>query len=536
MRKTFTLFPRGSVYLCCCLLLFGQARGQTLTPRYIASCQNNPGFFEWLPQGYTTTGKQKWPLLIFLNGSGDFGDGDSTQLRYVLKNGPGRLMNEGAWPDSFTVKGKTFRFIVYMPEWQNVPTLGDLDTMVNFAISHYPNVDTGRVYFAGLSSGGNAVLWYSSASIDRASRLAAIVPMSAGYFWARSAGASVYQQTNMAIFAAANRYDSLIVDTNTIGTINLINAYRPAINPRALDTIWDAVGHDAWTETMDPNMNLHNGMNVYQWMLQYSRDPQDSTPTTAPPDTTKPPPPDTTSPPVTPPDTTTPPVQPPPPPSTPPSGPPPTTPPSTPPISTPPGPVDPPPPPAPPPPAPVQLSSFNAELLSWQPKVGLSWTTSPDANDRYFIVQRSSDSSQQFVNIDTVVATQDSMKGYSYSTIDGSPLVGNNYYRLVMVGENSDSSFPEVRKVIVPKILPESFSLWPNPASGSIQLLLTDLAVGTVEVRVVDVQGRILRVWSYQKVDQMWYQMINVANLNPGSYFIQVIDKNEQLMRAFIKR
>ena len=167
--------------------------------------------------------------------------------------------------------------------------------------------------------------------------------------------------------------------------------------------------------------------------------------------------------------------------------------------------------------------------------MGLSWTTTPATNDRYFIIQRSPDSSQEFVNIDTVAA-QDSARGYSYSTIDKTPLVGNNYYRLVMVGENSDSSFPEIRKVIVPEILPESFSLWPNPVVGSVQLLLTDLAVGTVEVRVMDVQGRTLRVWSYQKVNQMWYQMIDVANLNSGSYFIQVIDKNEQLIRAFIKR
>ncbi|HVS98605.1 MAG TPA: T9SS type A sorting domain-containing protein [Puia sp.] len=656
MRKTFTCFLRGLVLVCGFLAFAGQSGAQTLTPRYIATCNNNPGFFEWLPQGYQPSGKQKWPLLIFLNGSGDFGNGDSTQLRYVLKNGPGRLMNQGAWPDSFTVKGKTFRFIVFMPEWRNVPALGDLDTMVDYAITHY-NVDLGRVYLVGLSSGGNAVWWYSSASLDRARRLAAIVPMSAGYFWAGSYGASVYQQSNMAIFAAANRYDSTIVDTNTIQAIGLINAYKPAMTYKALDTIWDAWGHDAWTETCDPNMNLHNGMNVYQWMLQYSRDsgditpppdttkptppdttkpvppdttqpnppdttkptppdttqpnppdttqppvtPPDTTkpPTTTPPpvtppDTTTPPPPPTTPPPVTPPDTTTPPTPPPPPvtppdtskPTTPPppvtppdttkpptTPPPPVTPPDTtkppttppPPVTppdtttppvTPPPPVGPPstppttpppstapptvpavpPPSAPPPSTPaVQLSTFSAVLLSWQPKVGLSWATMSEANNRYFVVQRSRDGNE-FINIDTVSAAPEAIHGHYYSAIDETPGLGDNYYRLLQVGMDNDSTYPEIRKVIVPAAYPQDFSISPNPASGQLHLYLTTPVTGDVKVRLLDVSGRALAVFVYQKQDELWMQTIDVGNLSPGSYFIQVIDKNNQVIRPFIKR
>ena len=541
MRKTFTRFLRGSVCLYCSVLLFWQAGAQTLTPRYTATCANNPGFYEWLPAGYQAQGKQTWPLLIFLNGSGDFGNGDSSQLVYVLKNGPGRLMNEGQWPDSFNVNKRTFRFIVFLPEFKGVPTLGDLDTVVNYAVSHY-NIDPGRVYMTGLSSGGNAVWYYASASLDRAKRLAAIIPISAGYFWAGKSGAQIFQESNLAIFAAANRYDSTIVDTNTIEAVNLINGYVPAIHPKALDTIYDASGHDAWTETYDPNINLHNGLNCYQWMLQYSHDPQDSA-SVPPPDTTKPAPPDTTKPsptppppppppPVTPPDTTA------PPPATPPATPPSTPPPSLPPPSAP--PIPPPsapsvPPPPPPPPPVVQLSSFDAVLLSWQPKVGLSWTTASEAGNRYFVIQRSADS-KTYINIDTVDAAPDAVKGHSYSTIDETPFVGDNYYRLAQVGADEDSSYPEIRKVIVPPAYPDNFSISPNPAGGTLHLYLTDAATGVVQLRVLDVLGRTLSVRVYQKQDQVWMQTIDTGNLETGSYFIQVIDKNSQVIRAFIKR
>jgi hypothetical protein len=273
---------KARICLFALLLLFTGAGAQTLTQRHVAISADNPGFYEWLPEGYQATGKQHWPLLIFLNGSGDFGNGDSSELVYVLKNGPGRLMKEGLWPDSFTVKAKTFRFIVILPEFDSVPKLNELDSVVNYSLAHY-NVDTNRVYMTGLSSGGNAVWYYASASVQRARRLAAIIPISAGTLWTGEAGAQAMASAHLAIFAAANQYDSTIPATATIQAIGLINSIVPSIVPRALDTIYDATGHDAWTETYDPAMDLHAGLNAYQWMLQYSRNPADSTAPTVPP-------------------------------------------------------------------------------------------------------------------------------------------------------------------------------------------------------------------------------------------------------------
>jgi len=35
-------------------------------------------------------------------------------------------------------------------------------------------------------------------------------------------------------------------------------------------TLWPTGGHDAWTQASDPEYR-EEGMNIYEWMLQYKR-------------------------------------------------------------------------------------------------------------------------------------------------------------------------------------------------------------------------------------------------------------------------
>ncbi|HEV2480778.1 MAG TPA: T9SS type A sorting domain-containing protein [Puia sp.] len=408
MRKTFTRFLKGAICLYCTLLLFGQADAQKLSPRYVSVDNNCPGYYEWLPAGYGTPGK-KFPLLIMFSGNGDLGNGDSTELQYVLRNGPGQLITSGQWPDSFTVNKKTFRFIVIMPQYQNVPVLTDLDSIVNYSLRHY-NVDTGRVYLTGLSDGGNNAWWYPCGSLDRAYKIAAILPISAGQLWG---GANYLAQANVAIFATANRGDSLVPCTNTINNIALVNSQTPPPNPLALDTIWNANGHDAWTETYDLHKNLHNGMNCFQWMLQYSRDPGDTVPR------------------------------------------------------------------QPPPPPTVTLSSYTATLTSNQKEATVAWTSSVERGNKYFIVQRSTDSTH-FTNLDTTASTALQGAGASYSYTDPSPFAGNDYYRLVGVDTIGNSTFFAVLKVKVPSTAP------PPPPPPSVTLTAYSATL-TTNNKAVDV-------------------------------------------------
>ena len=74
------------------------------------------GYYESLPVDYTSNTTKKYPLLIFVHGVGELGNGTS-QLSLVLKNGPPKLLNEGKFPSSFTVGNKNYSFIVISPQF-----------------------------------------------------------------------------------------------------------------------------------------------------------------------------------------------------------------------------------------------------------------------------------------------------------------------------------------------------------------------------------------------------------------------------------
>lgn len=462
MRKFYELFLAGLLCLFCNTYFVVSSYAQVQTARYVSTSSNSNGFYEYLPAGYSS-GSKKYPLLVFLNGVGELGNGGS-DLPKILDNGPPMLINQGKFPTSFAVNGQTFSFIVISPQFLAWPSDGDVNAVINYALANY-HVDTSRVYLTGLSMGGGATWSYASNS-QYAGMLAAIVPIAGGNLWGGAPAATAMAVNNLPIFAAANLDDPTVPSSYTIADIQLINSIVPAISPTALDTIYNASGHGGWQTTYDPNTNLHNGLNIYQWMLQYSRNA----------------------------------------------------------LST-------------PVPLPVKLADFTATLESGTPETQLDWTTTFEQNNRYFLIQRSSDG-QNFSVIDTVAAAADAENGHSYTYIDQHPVTGSDYYRLAQVDLDGTTSYSEIREVSVQQQAQVStgISLSPNPADAVVYLQLGDDVSGSVEVRLLDVQGRTLRNWVYQKPEESWSQSLDVSGLPAGSYFIQVLGTNYRAIKQFIKK
>src|SRR6218665_538778 len=89
-----------------CLFVANQAFAQTHTPRYIVISEKIKGFYEYLPQGYPTS-MANYPLILFIHGSGEVGQGTPESLPLVLRNGIPKLINEGSFPTSFVSGGQT---------------------------------------------------------------------------------------------------------------------------------------------------------------------------------------------------------------------------------------------------------------------------------------------------------------------------------------------------------------------------------------------------------------------------------------------
>jgi predicted esterase len=268
--KEFYRFYSG-VFLCLSLSLFSlRGLSQVQTPRKISTSANSQGFYEYLPAGYNPAGTQTYPLLITIHGTGELG----TNLSQLLSNGPQMLVNTHNWPGSFTVNGSTFSFIVISPQFIEWPEATDLDAVINYAISNY-RVDVHRIYLTGLSMGG-AVAWgYPGTSLAYANKIAAIVPIS-GAIGLNDQFAQNIASSNLPVYATHNIDDPEVPYTFTVANVNAVNGANPPPAIKAVYTIFPAGhGHDAWTTTYNPSFTSPDigggNLNIYQWMLQFTR-------------------------------------------------------------------------------------------------------------------------------------------------------------------------------------------------------------------------------------------------------------------------
>lgn len=250
------------------ILILNPAFSQTFTPKYNTSMTvHSNGFYEYLPVGYSE-GSQKYPLLIFFHGLGELGDGGTSNLSKVVSIGTPNQIKNGQFPTSFTVGGKTFRFIVLAPQFNDWPESYDVDNIINYAIKNY-KVDTSRIYLTGLSMGGGVIWTYAGDGVNFSRRISAMVPV-CGAAWPAESRCENIAAGDVPVWATHNSGDGTVPVSNTNGFIEGINKTKTPPNPHAKKSIFETGGHDAWSHTYDFNFK-ENGLNVYEWMLQYQK-------------------------------------------------------------------------------------------------------------------------------------------------------------------------------------------------------------------------------------------------------------------------
>jgi len=202
----------------------------------------------FLPRDYKPRGLQKWPLILFLHGSGERG----TKLWLVAQHGPPKIVR--AKPD--------FPFIVVSPQcpagevWSSDVLLPLLDEIT----SRY-KVDTSRIYLTGLSMGGYGT-W--RLGLTHPERFAAIAPICGGGDPINIELADrkrLNQIKKLPVWAFHGAKDPAV---KLEESEKMVNALKRVGNDAKL-TVYPEATHDSWTET-------YNNPELYEWFLKHRRE------------------------------------------------------------------------------------------------------------------------------------------------------------------------------------------------------------------------------------------------------------------------
>lgn len=246
------------------LLLCISASAQQVERQIKGSNGQLIGFYEFKPSDYRAKGEGH-PVIIFLHGIGERGDGDK-QLKRVIKNGLPENIKKGETM-RFYVNGKWESFIVLSPQlstrygsWQNFY----VEEMIEYAEKKL-NIDRNRIYLTGLSLGGGGVWEFASASVSNATKLAAIAPICGT---CRMKNGSNIADAELPVWAFHAENDDIVRVSCTENAIAEIKSKKPKVNPKA--TIWKDGKHGVWERVYNKKAGFIKP-SIFEWFLEHSR-------------------------------------------------------------------------------------------------------------------------------------------------------------------------------------------------------------------------------------------------------------------------
>lgn len=183
-------------------------------------------------------------------------------------------------------------------------------------------------------------------------------------------------------------------------------------------------------------------------------------------------------------------------------------------------------------PLPVKLISFNAvkintglSNLSWE----LGACCSPDAK---FEVQKSKDG-RSFVSFATVPG---SGTNRFYNLNDNRLDKGITYYRLKMTDADGSVSYSKIVAIINDENGILITSLAPNPVHNSTIIILSVAKQTTVDFKVFDMSGRVVKQWKSNVAEGNSSISINADGLSSGMYHILASSADAKAFSRFIKK
>lgn len=175
-------------------------------------------------------------------------------------------------------------------------------------------------------------------------------------------------------------------------------------------------------------------------------------------------------------------------------------------------------------PLPIELAYFQATAMDnrW---VSLAWETISESNNDYFEIHRSVDL-ENWEFVDKVNGLGNSTTLSYYTTEDASPHSGVSYYRLLQFDFNGSSTYHDIKSVIIHSD-PEQLSISPNPTSGKVNVIGTDLDL--THFQLFNSIGKKVQIDILASGAHTF--TLDLSNVTPGVYLLKSEDKSYKIIR-----
>lgn len=193
------------------------------------------------PEGYEADAKKKWPLVIFLHGSGERGN----DLEQLKKHGPPKLIAAGEQFPAVIASLQCPKNELWNPHGVKAVT----DHLIKTE-----RIDTSRVYLTGLSMGGFGT-WETA--FEYPETFAAIAPVcgGAGVRWVQAE-----RLKTMPCWIFHGDKDGAV----PVEFSHKIHDALKKIGAPVKLTIYPGIGHDSWTQT-------YANPEFWQWLFAQKR-------------------------------------------------------------------------------------------------------------------------------------------------------------------------------------------------------------------------------------------------------------------------
>jgi hypothetical protein len=183
-------------------------------------------------------------------------------------------------------------------------------------------------------------------------------------------------------------------------------------------------------------------------------------------------------------------------------------------------------------PLPVELMNFTAKLNDLGQAL-ISWQTAQEVNSYFFVVERSRDG-KTFFPVDSVASSGNSHQVIQYELVDPFPFRHISYYRLRNVDLDGTSTYSHVIAFALTGSEILSFSIFPNPVTDKIGVILEDQNGGEAEWYLTDSAGRVVEKNYVTVTGDRQPILIQPEKLSPGYYFLTIAIAKKKFRAKFV--